>query len=83
MKSVRIGRFSGPYSVQMGENTDQKNSEYRRFSRSEHHIVTNQQNNILIELKDIKIRNILIDENTVESLPEIYCSKFFQSVNSK
>ena len=26
-KSVRIWSFSGPYSVQMPENTDQKNSE--------------------------------------------------------
>ena len=34
MKSVRIWSFSGPYSVQMRKNTDQKNSEYRQFSRS-------------------------------------------------
>ena len=30
---VRIRRFSGPYSVQMLENMDQKNSEYGHFSR--------------------------------------------------
>ena len=30
---VRIRRFSGRYSVQMLENTDQKNSEYGHFSR--------------------------------------------------
>ena len=28
VKSACIRRFSGPYSVQMRENTDQKNSEY-------------------------------------------------------
>ena len=31
---IRIG-FSGPYSIQMWENTDQKNSEYEQFLRSE------------------------------------------------
>ena len=35
VKSVRIRRFSGPYLVQMQENMDQKNSEYRHFSRSD------------------------------------------------
>ena len=34
-KSVRIRSYSGPYSVRMQENTDQKNSEYRHFSRSD------------------------------------------------
>ena len=34
MKSVRIQSFSGPYSVWMLKNTDQKNSEYGHFSRS-------------------------------------------------
>ena len=34
VKSVRVQSFSGPYSVQMWENTDQKNSEYGHFSRS-------------------------------------------------
>ena len=34
MKSVRIQSFSGPYSVQMCEKTDQKNPEYGHFSRS-------------------------------------------------
>ena len=32
VKSVRVLNFSGPYSVQMWENTDQKNSEYGHFS---------------------------------------------------
>ena len=36
MKSVRIWSFSGPYSVRMRENTDQKNSEYGHFSRRDH-----------------------------------------------
>ena len=36
VKSVRIQSFSGPYSVQMRENTDQKNSEYGLFLRSEY-----------------------------------------------
>ena len=36
VKSVRICSFSGPYSVQMREITDQKNSEYRHSSRSAH-----------------------------------------------
>ena len=39
MESVRIWSFSGRkslYSVQMRENTDQKNSEYVHFSRSEY-----------------------------------------------
>ena len=35
VKSVRIWNFSGPYSVRMWENTDQKNFEYGHFSRSE------------------------------------------------
>ena len=34
VKSVRIRSFSGPYSVQMRENTDLKNSEYGQFSCS-------------------------------------------------
>ena len=34
LKSVRIWDFSGPYSVWIRENTDQKNSEYRHLSRS-------------------------------------------------
>ena len=51
VKSVRIWSFSGPYfpaiglnterspySVRMRENTDQKNSEYGLFSRSEYFI---------------------------------------------
>ena len=33
VKSVLIRIFSGPYSVQMRENTDQKNSENGHFSR--------------------------------------------------
>ena len=33
--SVRILSFSGPYSVGMRQNTDQNNSEYRKFSRSD------------------------------------------------
>ena len=35
LKSVRIWSFFGPYSVLMRENTDQKNSEYEHFPRSE------------------------------------------------
>ena len=31
LKGVRIQRFSGLYSVQMRENTDQKKSKYGRF----------------------------------------------------
>ena len=34
VKSVHIWSFSGPYSVRMRENTDQKNSEYGHFSYS-------------------------------------------------
>lgn len=34
-KSVRIPKFSSPYSVQMRENIDQKNSEYGYFLGSE------------------------------------------------
>ena len=33
MKSVRIQRYSGPYSVRMQENADQDNSEYGHFLR--------------------------------------------------
>ena len=39
IKSVRIRSYSGPYLVQMRENTDQNNSEYVRFPRSEHFII--------------------------------------------
>ena len=35
MKSVRIWAFSGPYLYRMQENTDQENSEYGNFSRSQ------------------------------------------------
>ena len=35
LKSIRIRSYSGPYSVRMGEKTDQNNSEYRNFSRSD------------------------------------------------
>ena len=35
LKSARIWRFSGLYSVWIRENMDQKNSEYRHSSRSE------------------------------------------------
>ena len=31
VKSVRIRNFSGPYSVRMQDNADQKNSDYRNF----------------------------------------------------
>ena len=34
VKSFRIRGFSGPYSVQIRENKDQKNSGYGHFSRS-------------------------------------------------
>ena len=34
VKSVRIRSFSGPYSVRIRENTDQKNSEHGHFSPS-------------------------------------------------
>ena len=34
-KSVRIRSYSGPYSVRTWENTEQNNSEYEQFSRSE------------------------------------------------
>ena len=34
VKSVLIRSYSGPYSVQMRENTDQNNSEYGHFLRS-------------------------------------------------
>ena len=34
MKSFHIRSFSAPYSVQMQEKKDQKNSEYGHFSRS-------------------------------------------------
>ena len=35
MKSVSIQSYSGPYSVQMRENTPQNNSDYGYFLRSE------------------------------------------------
>ena len=34
VESVRFRSYSGPYSVQIRENTDQNNSEYRHFSGS-------------------------------------------------
>ena len=34
VKSVHILSYSGPYSVRIGENVDQNNSEYGHFSRS-------------------------------------------------
>ena len=35
VKSVRIRSYSGPYSVRMRENTDQNNSKYGHFLRSD------------------------------------------------
>ena len=35
VKGVRMRSYSGPYSVRMRENTDQNNSEYGHFSRSD------------------------------------------------
>ena len=35
VKSVHIQRYSGPYSVQMRENTDQNNSVYGHFLRND------------------------------------------------
>ena len=35
VKSVRIGSYSGPYFPAFGLNTDQDNSEYRHFLRSD------------------------------------------------
>ena len=35
VKSVHIWSYSGPYSVQLRQNTDQNNSEYGHFSRSQ------------------------------------------------
>ena len=35
MKSIRFRSFSGPYFSALGTNTDQKNSKYGHFSRSE------------------------------------------------
>ena len=35
VKSVRIRSYSGLHSVQMPENTDQNNSEYGHFLRSD------------------------------------------------
>ena len=46
MESVRIWSFSGPYSIQMRENTNQKNSKYEHFLRSYWFILINQ--NVLI-----------------------------------
>ena len=37
VESVRIRNYSGPYSVRMRKNTDQNNSEYGHFLRSDKH----------------------------------------------
>ena len=37
VKSVRIQSYSGPYSVRLQDNTDQNNSKYGHFSRSEYY----------------------------------------------
>ena len=39
LKSVRIRIFSGPYSVRIRENADQKNSEYWHFLSSEYQVI--------------------------------------------
>ena len=39
MKSVRIRSYSGQYLVRMRENTDQENSEYEHFLRSEYRVL--------------------------------------------
>ena len=35
VKSIRIQSYSGPYSVRMRQKTDQNNSEYGNFTRSD------------------------------------------------
>ena len=39
VKSVRIRSYSGPYFPTFGQNTDQNNSEYGRFSRSDMNMI--------------------------------------------
>ena len=41
VKSVHIRSYSGPYLVWMQENTDQNNSKYGHFSRSEVNVAEN------------------------------------------
>ena len=59
MKSVPIQSFSGPYSVGMREYTDQKNSEYRHFSRSESEDLSHDTNNK--SLVTVKIPSLFLN----------------------
>ena len=51
LKCVHIRSYSGPYSVQVRENTDQNNSEYGHFSRSTEHFVAIASSLVSFELK--------------------------------
>ena len=49
MISARIRSFFGPYPVRMRENTDEKDSEYGRFSRSVMHLVRISRQKVLLK----------------------------------
>ena len=59
VKSVRIRSFSGPYSVQMQDNRDQKNSKYGHFSN----FVCN-----LHQEAKAKFRNVFPVENLIDKI---------------
>ena len=59
VKSVRIRSFSGPYSVQMQDNRDQKDSKYGHFSS----FVCN-----LHQEAKAKFRNVFPVENLIDKI---------------
>ena len=66
VKSVRIRRYSGPYSVQMRKDTDQNNSEYGHFSRGDYYVLGRELNvddmtqSIVLTLSYIMLKNACI-----------------------
>ena len=57
MKSVRFRSFFGPYSVRMRGNTNQKNSEYGYFSRSDSDVAYS--NDIQNDIENKEGKNML------------------------
>ena len=57
VKSIRIPSYSGPYSVRMRENTDQNNSKYEHFLRSEDKLGRERIQQIQSKNREVSVKN--------------------------
>ena len=86
VKSVHIRSFSGPYSVQIRENTDQKNSKYGDSSRSGNGAVSKFiaiNFRRLSERKDLKMSNLLKSRRSYPWTPYPYLQRINDSCEMK